>query len=94
MAVKLLKLASGEEIIADVETDPSDVQFVNLRKPVQVGLSPNGVGFAPFMPLSDEAANGSGNFEIRESCIMIEATPLKELLNEYNARFGSGLVLP
>lgn len=94
MAVKLLKLVSGEEIIADVEKDASDARFLVLRKPVQVALAPNGVGFAPFIPLSAETASGDPEFTINESNVMVETTPIKELANEYNARFGSGLVLP
>lgn len=91
MAVKLLKLVSGEELIADVEEYSDGFE---LKKPVQVAMTPEGVAFVPFMPLAEETENGNLKVLLLKEHIMVQKTPVKELANGYSARFGTGLVLP
>jgi len=90
--VKILKLISGEEILADVSVTS---QVVVLRNPVRVIVMPNKldpktpqVGFAPWAEFSDDKS-----FTIDMSHVICIMTPVKEFVNQYNSMFG-GLVLP
>ena len=47
------------------------------------------MGFGPWFPFADEK-----EFEIPRDWIVFISKPAKDLLNNYNAMFGSGIVVP
>ena len=94
MNVKLLRLKSGEDVIADVTlVDTEDT--IKLENPAQ--LMPMGgnqggqmqMGFGPWAPFSDDKT-----FEIPRDWLVTISKPNKDLLNQYNTVFGSGIVVP
>ena len=90
--IKCIKLISGEEIIADI--DESIEGLVILRKPLLIMMVPNqnnqfGIGLAPFSPYAQ-----SGDIPIRAGAVVSIFEPDTGMVNEYNVRFGSGIVLP
>ena len=94
MNVKLLRLKSGEDIIADVTlVDTEDT--IKLENPailMPMGDPKGGqmqMGFGPWAPFADEK-----EFEIPRDWLVFISTPGKDLLNQYNSMFGSGIVLP
>ena len=95
MNVKLLRLKSGEDIVADVTlVDTEDT--IKLENPAQLmpkGQSQQGgqmqMGFGPWAPFSDDK-----NFEIPRDWLVYISTPNKDILNQYNSVFGSGIVVP
>ena len=94
MNVKLLRLKSGEDIIADVTlVDTEDT--IKLENPailMPMGDPKGGhmqMGFGPWAPFSDQK-----EFEIPRDWLVFISTPGKDLLNQYNTMFGSGIVVP
>ena len=95
MNVKLLRLKSGEDIIADVTlVDTEDT--IKIENPAQImpmGQQQQGgkmsMGFGPWAPFSDDK-----EFEIPRDWLVYISTPSKDLLNSYNQMFGSGIVVP
>ena len=90
--VKVIKLISGEEIIADI--DESIDGLVILKKPLMIMMVPNqnnqfGIGLAPFCPYAKDEV-----VPIRAGAIVTIFEPDAGMKNEYNVRFGSGLVVP
>jgi hypothetical protein len=90
--IKCIKLISGEEIIADI--DESIEGLVILRKPLLIMMVPNqnnqfGIGLAPFCPYAQ-----TGDIPIRAGAVVSIFEPDTGMVNEYNVRFGSGIVLP
>ena len=90
--IKVIKLISGEEVIANI--DESIDGLVILKKPLQIMLIPNqnnqfGIGLAPFCPyaLGEEVP-------IRAGAVVSIFEPDAGMKNEYNVRFGSGIVVP
>lgn len=98
--VKVFKLISGEEVLAEVEKDESN--FYTLKNPVGIAIvrgqngQPN-VGFAPF-PLHSEqnAPSSKSNFtiDIPKQSVIYSYLPASDFLDNYNQIFGSGIVLP
>ena len=91
--VKLMKLASGEEILAEVVKSPDLVSDnYTLKNCIRVVYYDNGkgmaTGFAPFMPLSAE-----DTFTLKGSIVVASVTPKDEVLAEYTRLF-SGIVIP
>jgi predicted P-loop ATPase/GTPase len=84
--IKLLKLITGEEIIADV-TETQDA--LELKTPVRVVFTQEGVGMVPYTLLAK-----SDIISIKNQHVIYVAEPDIEALNAYNSQFGSGLVLP
>ena len=100
MSVKIIKLLTGEELIAKVL--PSSDSVVILQNPVRIVVMPNridpktpNIGFAPWAEFSDDR-----EFVVDKSHVVAIMTPIKDFVNQYNTMFGklvtpqSGLILP
>ena len=89
MTVKLITFKTNQTIMADV-TEQVDV--VVAKQTVQVVVQPqNGqpmMGFVPFLEYTEEFKTG---IEFNKSDILTINTPVRELENEYNRLFGSGI---
>jgi len=90
--IKCLKLISGDEVIADI--DEGIEGLVILKKPLQIMMIPNqnnqfGIGLAPFCPYAKDDL-----VPLRSGAIITIFDPETGMLNEYNTRCGSGLVVP
>lgn len=93
MSVKIIKLLTGEELIAEVL--PSDSATCRLKNPLRIVVLPNkldptkpNIALAPWAEFTDER-----EFFIDKSHVLAIMTPIKEFINQYNSMFG-GLVLP
>lgn len=95
--VKIIKLLSGEELLAEVVSELSSATKVEytIKNPVRIIVMPNkmdpktpSVGFAPWAEFSDEKS-----FTLDKSHIIVMMEPIKDFLNHYNSMFG-GLVVP
>lgn len=85
--IKLVRLHTGEDVLADVTVEGDDV---TLNKPIRVVLMPDGsAGMMPFLALSKEEV-----VKIPSRFIVYQLEPEDELMNVYNSRFGSGIVVP
>lgn len=90
--IKCLKLISGDEVIADI--DEGIEGLVILKKPLQIMMIPNqnnqfGIGLAPFCPYAKDDV-----VPLRSGAILSIFDPEIGMLNEYNTRCGSGIVVP
>ena len=90
--IKVIKLISGEEVIADI--DESIDGLVILKKPLLIMMVPNqnnqfGIGLAPFCPYAAD-----GVVPVRAGAVVSIFEPDTGMKNEYNVRFGSGIVVP
>jgi len=92
--IRLLKIITGEEIIADVslETDTT----ITLKTPcilqlVRSDKSPDGVsmGMLPYAPYTKEHA-----VTLSRTQVVWNEEPVEELYNQYNRLFGTGIVVP
>jgi len=88
--IKLIKFASGEEIIctivSETETTKSIKQAVTLVYRPQDGGKMS-VGFAPHMPYSE------GEITVHNTAVQGIAGVALDVYNEYNRIFGSGIVV-
>jgi hypothetical protein len=99
--VKLIRLVTSEELIAEVITN-SDNKLV-IKNPLRVMIIPSKttpqnptVGFAPWCEFTDD-----NTIELDKSHILCIMNPIKEFMNQYNSAFGgiitptsSGILLP
>ncbi len=83
--IKILKLTTGEEVIADVDKGNSGW---DLKNPVRLMISEQGVGMMPFAPFVK-----SDTVCISDRHIIYLGDADDEVRNAYNAKFGSGLVV-
>ena len=95
MEVIALKLVTGEDILAELESQ-SETEFV-LLNPVGIAVvrgqngQPN-VGFAPF-PLHAEQKKDS-TIAIAKKHVVYYYTPAEDFISNYTQIFGTGLVVP
>jgi len=93
MAVKLVRLKSGEDIIADIITESAEI--VKVKNPAMLMPMSDGrgqqvqVGLAPWMPFSE-----AKEFELPRDWVLLTTEPAQDIVNNYNQVFGSGIVVP
>lgn len=90
MDVKLITFKTNHTIIAQVDCTPEGM--VVVKQPVQVVVQPSKegsmMGFAPFLEYCDEFKTG---IKLSNEDILCITTPVRELINQYNEVFGSGI---
>jgi hypothetical protein len=89
--IKAFKLASGEEIVAEVvEQNETHTTIKNpLGCVMQRAQDGHPVmGFVPWMQAADSP------YQIKNQMIVIEAEVASDVKNGYNQIFGSGIVVP
>lgn len=90
MANKLLTFKTGQTILAEI--DESDATFYVVKTPVNIVAQQTEkgpmLGFLPFLDYSEEFKTG---IKIARDLIMTVNTPVRELENQYNRVFGSGI---
>jgi len=92
MSIKLLRLKSGEDVVADIDENEDTI---TLENPAQIG--PMGdprsgnvqMGFAPWVPFSNDK-----QLEISKDWIVFITEPAADIVNNYRQAFGSGIVVP
>ena len=86
--IKILKLSSGEEIVSEIVDNDTTYTLKNavtiVYKQTDKGL---GSGLAPYMPFA------TGDVTLYKSNVAATAEPSKDMLNEYNRIFGSGIIV-
>lgn len=89
MTIKLITFKTAHTILGDV-TEFSGGYTV--KEPVQVIMQPSKEGpmmaFAPFLEFSQEFKTG---ITVSEDDVLCITTPVRELENQYNQVFGSGI---
>ena len=94
MAVKLLRLKSGEDIIAE-HVQGKIGQNITIENPAMLMPMGDGrgnqvqVGLAPWMPFSAEK-----RFDVPGDWVLLLTEPAPDIVNNYNQVFGSGIVVP
>ena len=78
---------NNEEVMGSVEETKTTVTIKDGSVIVPVGEGK--MAIVPWLPHAEE-----NEFTFNRDQIMYMFTPIRELLNEYNSRFGSGLVIP
>lgn len=93
--VKIIKLITGEELLAEVTISSPIPTSITLKNPVRIVVMPNkldpktpNVGFAPWAEFSEDKT-----FDLDKAHILAIINPIKEFINQYNTMFG-GLVVP
>jgi hypothetical protein len=90
MTVKLITLKTNHTLIGEI-VDEGNVG-VKIKQPVQVVVQPTKdgpmMGFVPFVDFSEDFKIG---FVINNNDILFTSWPVRELENQYNKMFGSGI---
>ena len=92
MAIRLLRLKSGEDIVADIDENE---EFITLENPAQIMPmgDPRGgnvqMGFGPWVPFTNQK-----EIEISRDWVVFVVEPAKDIVNNYRQAFGSGIVVP
>ena len=93
MSIKLLRLKSGEDIVADIDENEDTVtienpaQIMPMGDPRQSGTVQ--MGFGPWVPFTTDK-----QIEIPRDWIVFIAEPATDIVNNYRQAFGSGIVVP
>jgi len=96
MATKIVKVQTGEELIASVtEIFQGDkVVSYTLKHPCMVVPVPTKGGGANIAVVPWMASVKDQSMTVPASYVMFTAEPATDLANEFNSAFGSGIVVP
>lgn len=92
MTVQIIKLVSGEELIGDID---HSTDRVKIKKPCVLQLVPSRSNpEQPMMALIPYATYVEEHIiEVNEDKVIWVQKPIKELYNQYNSIFGTGIQL-
>ena len=85
MNIKIVKLFNGEELIGEYDEKTNVIKNPVIMIPV----NKEQIAFQPWLPYAEDK-----EYQLKETMIIITATPSSTILNEYNRVFGSGVVVP
>lgn len=93
MAIKCVRLSTGEDIIGDVSEAFTADDPVIVKNPAQIVIRQTetgnvGASFAPFIPFAKD-----NTVKFYSRAIIAEIEIDINLINEYNRIFGSGIVV-
>lgn len=80
--IKIVRLATGEELICEVTGGPDHYTFKDVA--ILIPTQQNSLGLAPFMAYSD-APKGMA---IASNFVMFMVDPVQDLKNQYQTMFG------
>jgi predicted enzyme related to lactoylglutathione lyase len=84
MTIKLIRLTSGEEVIATITDESND--SITFEKPVALYAAEEGkLGFMPYVPYT-KAEDG---LTIKGVHILFTVDPVDDVLNQYKEATGS-----
>ena len=94
---QIIKLSSGEDIIGDVtEINLEGGKMIQISKPCYIMMRPKPeneyeyvLGLTPYCPYAKDQI-----IPIMPTHVISVYNPTTALLNEYNNRYGSGIVVP
>lgn len=86
MNVKIVKLISGEDLISElVESDD-----IIVKNPVvMIPVNKEQIAFQPWLPYAEDK-----EYLLKETQVVLIATPSETIRKEYERMFGSGIVTP
>jgi hypothetical protein len=92
MSIKLVTLKTNQTILAEI--DCTGEKEISMKEPVQVIIqnTKDGpmMGFAPFLEYAEEFNTG---IKVSMEDVLCLTTPSRELQNQYNKMFGSGITI-
>jgi hypothetical protein len=86
MNIQLLKLLSGETIIANVLTQ--DTTEVKVENPCVIIPQKDTLGFSPLLPFAN-----TEKVSFKPEHVMFVVEPADELVTEFNRIFGAGIII-
>ena len=92
MEIKLLRLVTGEDVLAEI-VDAGDVAY-KIRNPLIVYIRPTetgvaSVGLSQWIPYSADK-----EFIIKNERVVVESNPAEDLRSQYDRVFGAGIIMP
>ena len=87
--VKLFRITTGEEVVAELVSETADT--VTVRNGLVVLPTNNGVGFAPWATVID---NDNPEIELSWKHIIYKVPVQEDVAKKYNEMFGSKLITP
>jgi hypothetical protein len=91
MEVRIFKLVNGDEVISEYTEKNGEITFKNPAKLLTIPTQDGGMGMGlmPWCIYSEEE-----EFTFDESYVIISVEAPNGLYNEYNDKFGPGIVDP
>ena len=88
----LIGLSSGEQIVAKLEDHSLTNDYLILKNPgMLVAAAEKGLGMAPWLMYTTAVKDG---VTVNKNHVVFMAEPCTEIVNEYNAKYGNGLIIP
>ena len=83
MTVKLIRMWSGEDVVADIVEETTD--SIVITDPIVAVPSPQqgNIAFAPWSPLLQK-----DKIEVTKKYVVYEGNPHEEIIEQYNSMFG------
>jgi hypothetical protein len=83
--VKLIRMSSGEDVVAEIESEDSDtIKIKNAIVAIPTGSGQ--LGFAPWSPILSKEEK---NINVAKRFVVYQAEPDSSVVEQYNTMFGN-----
>ena len=83
MTVKLIRMWSGEDVIADIVEETTDTIVITDPIVAVPSQTQGQIAFAPWSPLLQK-----DKIEVTKKYVVYEGNPQEEIIEQYNSMFG------
>ena len=87
----LIGLTTGEQVMAKVNDPFTDENYVKVKNPAVLVGTKEGLGMSPWLVYTVADKEG---VSISTKNIVWVSEPRPEIVNQYNAQYGNGLIVP
>ena len=87
--VKLIRITTGEEVVAEVLSETEDT--ITVQNGLVVLPQPQGIGFAPWATV---ISKDEPEITMNKQHVVYVVPVQEDVANKYNEMFGSKLVMP
>ena len=87
--IKIVRLTSGEELIAKVE-EVDDISYILKKPAILIPAGKDQLAFGQWLPYADI----KDGIEILSKYVVFVVKPMEEMAQQYEEAFGSGLIVP
>ena len=87
----LIGLVSGEQVMGKVNEDIFSNESILVKNPAVLVAAEKGLGMAPWLLYTVAEKQG---VHLNRTNIVWVTEPREEIVNQYNAQYGNGLIMP
>jgi hypothetical protein len=91
MAIKIIKMVSGDEIICECIEEES---YIVMKNPHQISMVPSHSGQPAFGLLPYPISSNDKEIKVKQEFVILVCNPIEDFVVQYKSITGVGIMIP